>query len=65
MKILLDGNVWFAIGLFCFSANLALDHYAGTGDLWDFVRGVVTGLSIGAFLVAIAMYVSKESEKPA
>ncbi len=63
MRILSDGNVWFAIGMLCFAVNLALDKYAGVGDPWNFVRGVVTGLSIASFIIAVVIMATQASQK--
>ena len=61
-KTIVDGYVWFALGLLCTSIVSLLDHFAGVGRLADFVRGALDGLSVVAFGAALFILVSKRSK---
>ena len=61
-KIIVDANVLLSIGLLCFVSSYALEKYGGGAGL-DFVRGVLTGISIGSLIVATAMMARQASQK--
>ncbi len=60
-KAVVDGYVWFALGLLCSSIVSLLDHFAGAGRMANFARGVFDGLSIVAFAAAIFVLVSRRA----
>jgi hypothetical protein len=43
-KAVVDGYVWFALGLLCTSIVSLLDHFAGVGRMANFARGLFDGL---------------------
>ena len=61
-KILGDSNVLMSVGFLCFVSSYALEKY-GSGAALDFVRGVLMGLSIGAFIVATVMMARQTGRK--
>ena len=63
-RALSDGNVWLAVGMFCFALFFALEHWAGTSSPVEFVRGFLIGLAIVAFGAATAMLIAQRNQAP-
>ena len=62
IKVLSDANVLLSVGFLCFVSSYAVERYV-SGAGWDFVRGVLMGLSMGAFIVATVMIARQASQK--
>jgi hypothetical protein len=62
-KTVVDGYILFALGLLCSSIVSLLDHFAGVGQMANFARGALDGLSVVAFAAAIFVLVSERARR--
>ncbi|MHB1293884.1 MAG: hypothetical protein ACYC4R_02705 [Anaerolineae bacterium] len=65
-KIIRDGHVSVAFGLFCASVALMLSRWAGSAAV-DFIQGFFTGIALVAFGLATVVFVlrARAPETPA
>lgn len=65
-KIIRDGHVSVAFGLFCASVALMLSRLAGSAAM-DFIQGFFTGIALAAFGLATVVFAlrARAPEAPA